>query len=180
MEFRNRTGGRLNLSTVDTREEVSTAKLCHVVDVGEGVWCRPCQSAECAHAEQAERVLRAAGLASETTTGADQFVRLPQIEHITQYCAIRETIAACWFENGARLRYHEADDDRVRRVVFGPGDPQRPTETTVLPDADSAKGCLVNALTEYSDYRRDGDLEGLKREWPVLAVVVGTENENGD
>jgi hypothetical protein len=167
MDFRNRTGGRLNLSVVKDRDEVSTAKLSHVVDIGDGVWCRPCQSADCAHAEQIEHVLRVAGLASETTTDAEQYVELPQIEHITQYRAIGETIASYWFENGARLRYHEADDGRVRRVVFGPGDPQRPTETTVLPDVDSAKGCLVNALTEYSDYRREGDLDGLKREGPV-------------
>jgi hypothetical protein len=173
MEFRNRTGGRLNLSNVKTREKVSTAKLCHVVDVGEGVWCRPCQSADCAHAEQAEHVLRAAGLASETTTGADQYVRLPQIEHITQYRAIRETIATCWFENGARLRYHEQDDGSVQRVVFGPGDPQKPAETTMLPDADSAKSCLVNALTKYCDYCQDGDLEGLQREQPALGTVIG-------
>jgi hypothetical protein len=178
MEFRNRTGGRLNLSTVDTREEVSTAKLCHVVDVGEGVWCRPCQSADCAHAEQAERVLRAAGLGNELTADTEQCVRLPQIEHITQYRAIRETIAACWFENGARLRYHEQDDGSVRRVVFGPGDPQKPAETTMLPTAASAKSCLVNALTEYCDYCQEGNLTGLQREQPALAIVVGsTESE---
>ena len=80
--------------------------------------------------------------------------------------------------DGARLRYHEANDGRVRRVVFGPGDPRKPTETTVLPDADNAKACLVNALTEYCDYRLEGDLEGLRREQPVLAVVVGSDNED--
>jgi hypothetical protein len=172
-EFHNRTGERLTLSTVETRAEVSTATLRHVVAVGRGVWCRPCQSAECAHADQIRDTLMAAGLGNEWGIDRARRVRLPAIKHITQYHAIRETIAACWFENGARLRYHEADDGSVRRVVFGPGDPRRPTETSVLPGAGSAKGCLMNALTEYCEYRLAGDLAGLRREQPVLAIVVG-------
>jgi hypothetical protein len=173
VEFHNQTGERLDLSTVDERREVSTARLRHVVDVGRGVWCRSCQSVECAHADQIRDTLMAAGLGNEWGIDAPRRVRLPAIKHVTQYRAIRETIAACWFENGARLRYHEADDGSVRRVVFGPGDPRRPTETTVLPDANSAKACLVNALTEYCDYRQEGDRAGLRREQPVLAIVVG-------
>jgi hypothetical protein len=173
VKFHNRTGEQINLSTVDKRAEVSTASLRHVVDVGRGVWCRPCQSVECAHADQIRDTLMAAGLGNEYGIDRVRRVRLPAIKHITQYRAIRETIAACWFENGARLRYHEADDGSVRRGVFGPGDPRRPTETTILPDADSAKACLVNALTEYCDYRQEGDLAGLRREQPVLAVMVG-------
>jgi hypothetical protein len=173
VEFHNRTGERLDLSTVDERREVSTATLRHVVDVGRGVWCRPCQSAECAHADQIRDTLMAAGLGNEWGIDAPRRVGLPAITHITQYRAIRETIAACWFENEARLRYHEADDGSVRRVVFGPGDPRSPTETTILSDADGAKACLVDALTEYCDYRKEGDLAGLKRERPALAIVVG-------
>jgi hypothetical protein len=173
VEFHNRTGERLTLSTVDERREVSTATLRHIVAVGRGVWCRPYQSVDCTHADQIRDRLMAAGLGNEYGIDAPRRVRLPAITHVTQYRAIRETIAACWFENGARLRYHEADDGSVRRVVFGPGDPRRPTETSILPDANSAKACLVNALTEYCDYRLEGDLEGLRREQPVLAVVVG-------
>jgi hypothetical protein len=173
VEFHNQTGERLDLSTVDGRADVSTASLRHVVDVGRGVWCRPCQSVDCTHADQIRDTLMAAGLGNEWGIDAPRRVRLPAIKHITQYRAVRETIAACWFANGARLRYHEADDGSVRRVVFGPGDPRRPTETTVLPDAPSAKACLVNALTEYCDYRLAGDLAGLRREQPVLAIVVG-------
>jgi hypothetical protein len=173
VEFHNCTGERLTLSTVDERREVSTARLQHVVAVGKGVWCRPCQSADCVHADQIRDRLMAAGLGNEYGIAAPRRVRLPAITHITQYHAIRETIAACWFENGARLCYHEADDGSVRRVVFGPGNPRRPTETSVLPNANSAKECLVNALTEYCDYRQDGDLVGLRREQPVLAIVVG-------
>jgi hypothetical protein len=172
-EFHNRTGERISLSMVDERRVVSTATLRHVVDVGKGVWCRPCQSADCAHADQIRDTLMAAGLGNEWGIDAPRRVRLPAIKHVTQYRAIREMIAACWFENGARLRYHEADGGSVRRVVFGPGDPRRPTETTVLPDANSTKACLVNALTEYCEYRQEGDLEGLRREQPVLAIVVG-------
>jgi hypothetical protein len=172
MEFHNRTGERITLSTVDRRADISTAILRHVVDVGRGVWCRPCQSADCTHANRIRDALTAAGLGNEYGIAGARRVRLPGIKHVTQYRAIRETIAACWFENGARLRYHEADDGSVRRVVFGPGDPRKPTEITILPDADSAKGCLVNALTEYCDYQREGDLAGLRREQPVLAVVV--------
>lgn len=172
MQFHDRTGARINLSSVETRESISTAKLCHVIDVGEGVWCRPCQSDDCAHAEQVEHVLRAAEL-GDVETDEDVRVTLPRIARINRYLAVSETIAACWFENGARLRYHEQDDGQVRQVVFAPGDTRRPAETTPCPDADCAERCLVDALADYCDYRRDGDLDGLRRERPALAVVVG-------
>jgi hypothetical protein len=100
VEFHTQTGERLNLSTVETRAEVSTATLRHIVAVGRGVWCRPCQSAECAYADQIRDTLMAAGLGNEWGIDAPRRVGLPAIKHVTQYRAIRETIAACWFENG--------------------------------------------------------------------------------
>lgn len=171
--FRDQMGKWLNLSVVDERSEVSTATLQYVIDVNKDLWCRACRSDECEHTAEIKRVFTIAGLGSEDESDAAQYVSLPPIDHITQYHTIRETIAACWFENGARLRYHESDDGNVKRVVFGPGDPLQPTETTELPDATDAKECLVTALTEYCDYRQDGNLDGLCEERPALAIVVG-------
>ena len=173
--FRDRLGKWLNLSLVDDRLEVSTAILQYVIDVDEGLWCRACRSVGCEHTAEIKRVLTIADLGGESD--AAQYVSLPPIDHVTQYHAIRETIAACWFENGARLRYHESEDGSVKRVVFGPGDPLTPTETTKLPDAKSAKECLVDALTVYCDYRQDGDFERLREERPQLVIVVGVVDE---
>jgi hypothetical protein len=145
--LRDRLGEWLNLSGVDDRSEVSTATLQYVIDVDEDLWCRACRSADCEHTAEMERVLTIAGLGSEGESDAARYISLPPIDHITQYHAIQETIAACWFENGARLRYHESDDGSVKRVVFGPGDPLTPTEMAKLPGAKSAKECLVDALT---------------------------------
>ncbi|WP_248903726.1 hypothetical protein [Halocatena marina] len=170
MQFRNRMGQRVNPSMVENRSAVSTAELSHVVDVGDSVWCRPCQCLDCTHAEQVERVLTAAGIGNEEANGAWE---LPQITRITNYRAVGETISGCWFENEARLRYHEQTDGRVSRVVFAPEDSRTPAATTPLPDANSAATCLVKALAEYSDYRRNGDYSGLKRERPELAIVAG-------
>jgi hypothetical protein len=115
--FRDRLGEWLNLSGVDDRSEVSTAILQYVIDVNESLWCRACRSADCEHTAEIERVFTIAGLGSEGDSDAAQYVSLPPIDHITQYHAIQETIAACWFENGARLRYHESDDGSVNIVT---------------------------------------------------------------
>lgn len=178
--FRDRMGKWLNLSTVDDRSEVSTATLQYVIDVDDGLWCRACRSTDCEHTTEIEHVLGIAGLGSGNDSDVAQYISLPPIDHVTQYHTIRETIAACWFENEARLRYHEPEDGSVKRVVFGPGDPLTPTETTTLPDAKSAKECLVDALTEYCDYRQDGDLDGLSEERPELMRIIGSSGQEID
>lgn len=171
LQFLGKGGEQITPSTVETRDAVSTAELHHVVDVNESAWCRPCQCTDCAHAERVERVLTAAGLGRGESTARE----LPQVARITRYGAMGETIAGCWFENGARLRYHEQDDGHVSQVVFAPEDPRTPAATSPKPEAESAEMGLVSTLAAYSDYRRSKDFDGLRREYPELALVVGTD-----
>lgn len=174
LQFRDRTGQRITLSTVETRDIVSTAELSHAVDVGESVWCRPCQCTDCAHAQRVEHALSAAGFGTVESNDRE----LPQIARITRYGAMGETIAGCWFENGARLRYHEQMDGHVSQVVFAPEDQRRPAATSPKPAAESAEMCLVTALAEYSEHQRSGDLDGFRREYPKVALVVGGDKSD--
>ncbi len=170
-QFRDRRGEVLNLSAIEDRDVVSKAELYHIVDVAEGVWCRPCQSTGCAHATQIEQVLATAGLAT-TPGGYDE---LPGIARFTRYVATGETVIECWFDNGACVRFHEQRDGDVMQSVFTPDDAREPAEITEKPDADSAPACLVDTLVTYCQYRQRGDLDGLRQRFPELARVVGEE-----
>ncbi len=169
-QFRDRTGEVLNLSAVEDRDVVSKAELYHSIDVGEGLWCRPCQSTGCAHATQIEQILATAGLGRPRTDGYDE---LPGIARFTRYCATGETIIECWFDNGACIRFHEQRDGDVIQSVFTPDDSREPAEITDKPDAESAPACLVDTLVTYCQYRQRGDLAGLRQRHPELARVVG-------
>ncbi len=168
-QFRDRQGEVVNLSAIEDRDVVSKAELYHSIDVGEGLWCRPCQSTGCAHATQIEQILATAGLA--TTTGG--YEELPGIARFTRYCAVGETIIECWFDNGACVRFHEQRDGDVMQSVFTPDDAREPAAMTEKPDVESAPACLVDTLVTYCQYRQRGDLAGLRQRHPELAGVVG-------
>ncbi len=169
-QFRNRQGEVVNLSTATDRDEIVKAELYHSIDVGKGLWCRPCQSTGCAHATQIEQILATAGLGSPRAGGCDE---LPGIARFTRYCATGETIIECWFDNGACVRCHEQRDDTVVQSVFTAEKSREPAATTEKPDAESAPACLVDTLVEYCQYRQRGDLSGLRQSYPDLARVVG-------
>ncbi len=169
-QFRNQGGEVLNLSAVEDRDVVSKAELYHILDVGEGLWCRPCQSTGCAHATQIEQILATAGLGTPRAGGYDE---LPGIARFTRYCATGETIVECWFDNGACVRFHEQRDGDVVQSVFTPEDAREPAATTEKPDAESAPACLVDTLVTYCQYRQRGDLSGLRQHHPELARIIG-------
>ncbi len=169
-QFRDGQGEVVNLSAIEDREVVSKAELYHSIDVGEGLWCRPCQSTGCAHATQIEQILATAGLGAPRAGGYDE---LPGIARFTRYCATGETIVECWFDNGACVRFHEQRDGDVVQSVFTPDDSREPAEMTEKPDAESAPACLVDTLVTYCQYRQRGDLAGLRQRHPELAHVVG-------
>ncbi len=168
-QFRDRQGEVLNLSAIEDRDVVSKAELYHSIDVGEGLWCRSCQSTGCAHAMQIEQILATAGLAT-TMGGYDE---LPGIARFTRYCAAGETIVECWFDNGACVRFHEQRDGDVMQSVFTPDDSREPAAMTEKSDAENAPTCLVATLAKYCQYRQRGDLAGLRQRYPNLAHVVG-------
>ncbi len=169
-QFRNRRGEVLNLSAVEDRAAVTKAELYHIIDVSEGLWCRPCQSTGCAHATQIEQILATAGLGRTRAGGYDE---LPGIARFTRYCAAGETIVECWFDNGACLRVHEQRDGDVVQSVFAPEDSREPAAMTEKSDAENASTCLVATLVTYCQYRQRGDLAGLRQRYPELAHVVG-------
>ncbi len=169
-QFRNQQGEVVNLSAVEDRAEIVTAELYHSIDVGEGLWCRPCQSTGCAHATQIEQILATAGLGAPRAGGYDE---LPGITRFTRYCATGEMIIECWFDNGACVRFHEHRDGDVSQSVFTPDDAREPAEIAEKPDMESAPACLVDTLVEYCQYRQRGDLAGLRQHHPELARVVG-------
>ncbi len=169
-QFRDQRGEVVNLSAATDRAEIVTAELYHSIDVGEGLWCRPCQSTGCAHATQIEQILATAGLGRTQTGGYDE---LPGIARFTRYCATGETIIECWFDNGACVRFHEQRDGDVMQSVFSPDDSHEPAAMTEKPDAESAPACLVATLVRYCEYRQRGDLTGLRERYPELARVVG-------
>ncbi|UPM41967.1 hypothetical protein [Halocatena salina] len=167
-QFWNRLGESVNLSTVEDRSTISKAELYYVVDVGQGVWCRPCRSTGCAHATQIEEILATAGLGRSQVAYDD----LPGIANITRYEAAEELVVAGWFENGGRVRYHEQRDGTVVQSVYTPEDDQDPTAITEQPEATSAPAALVALLAEYCHYRQRGDLDGLRACYPDVARVV--------
>ncbi len=169
-QFRNQRGEALNLSAVEDRAEIVTAELYHSIDVGKGLWCRPCQSTGCAHAMQIEQILATAGLGR---TRAGGYEELPGIARFTRYAATGEMIVECWFDNGACVRVHEQRDGTVVQSVFTPDDSREPAEITEKPEADTAPASLVDTLVEYCQYRQRGDLAGLRQRYPELARVVG-------
>ncbi len=169
-QFRNRQGEVVNLSADTDRAEIVTAELYHSIDVGEGLWCRPCQSTGCAHATQIEQILATAGLGRTRAGGYDE---LPGIARFTRYCATGEMIVECWFDNGACVRFHEQRDGTVVQSVFTSDDSREPAAMTEKPDADSAPAYLVDSLVTYCQYRQRGDLAGLCQGHPELARVVG-------
>ncbi len=169
-QFRNQQGEVVNLSAATDRAEIVTAELYHSIDVGEGLWCRPCQSTGCAHATQIEQILATAGLGRTRTGGYDE---LPGIARFTRYVATGEMVIECWFDNGACVRFHEQRDGTVVQSVFTPDDSREPAEMTEKPDAENAPACLVDTLVTYCQYRQRGDLAGLRQRYPELARVVG-------
>ncbi len=169
-QFRDRRGDVVNLSAIDNRDVVSKAELYHIIDVGQGLWCRPCQSTGCAHATQIEQVLATAGLGTASTGGYDE---LPGIARFTRYEATGEMVVECWFDNGACVRFHEQRDGTVIQSVFTPDDSREPAEITEKPDANTASSCLVETLVTYCKYRQRGDLAGLRQRHPELARIVG-------
>lgn len=188
IEFRDVSGDRVRLSTVDTRGEL-TGELRYTVDIEEGSWCRACQRSDCEHAELIDRSLAAAGLSREGSEFSDIDLgtesnsdlasspsELPRIGRITQYRAMGETIVGCWFENGVRVRFHEQDDGRVSQVLFGAEQPQQPVDASVLAEATSAESCLVELLSAYYECR-DSQVSLLDAEWPALSVVLSEETD---
>ncbi|UPM41914.1 hypothetical protein [Halocatena salina] len=168
-QFWDRLGESVNLSTVEDRGTISKAELYHIVDVGQGVWCRPCRSTGCAHATQIEGILATAGLGRSRTEYDD----LPGIANVTRYDAAKELVVTGWFENGGRVRYHEQRDGTVAQSVYTPESDREPAEVTEQPEAKSAPAALVTALAEYCHYRQRGDLDGLRACYPDVARVVG-------
>ncbi len=169
-QFRNQQGEVVNLSAIEDRDEIVTTELYHSIDVGEGLWCRPCQSTGCAHATQIEQILATAGLGTPRAGGYDE---LPGIARFTRYCATGEMIVECWFDNGACVRFHEQRDGDVVQSVFTPDDAREPADITDKPDTESAPACLVDTLVEYCQYRQRDDIAGLRQHHPELARVVG-------
>lgn len=196
IEFRDASGDRVNPSTVETGDEL-TGELRYTVDIDDGSWCRACQRSDCEHAELIDRSLAASGLPREDSEGcdtglsvergtvsdadiADSASELPRIDRITQYRAMGETIVGCWFENGARVRFHEQDDGRVSQVLFGAAQPQQPIDASVLAAATSAESCLIELLSAYYECRYSRD-PLLRTEWPALSIVLtdDADRENG-
>ncbi|RRJ28443.1 hypothetical protein EIK79_15855 [Halocatena pleomorpha] len=167
-QFWDRLGESVNISTLDDRSKISKAELYYVMDVGTGVWCKPCRSTGCAHATQIEEILATAGLGRSQVNYDD----LPGIANITRYEATGEMVVTGWFENGGRVRYHEQRDGTVVQSVYTPEDGQDPTEITEQPEAMSAPAALVATLAEYCHYRQRGDLDGLRQQYPEVARVV--------
>ncbi|UPM42432.1 hypothetical protein [Halocatena salina] len=167
-QFWDRLGESMNISTLDDRATISKAELYYVMDVGNGIWCKPCRSTGCAHATQIEEILATAGLGRSQMEYDD----LPGIANITRYNAAKELVVTGWFENGGRVRYHEQRDGTVVQSVYTPEDDQDPTAITEQPAATSAPAALVTTLAEYCHYRHRGDLDGLRACYPDVARVV--------
>ncbi|UPM43715.1 hypothetical protein [Halocatena salina] len=167
-QFWDRLGESVNLSMVEDRATISKAELYHVVDVGQGVWCRPCRSTGCAHATQIEEILATAGLGQSQLAYDD----LPGIANVTRYDAAKESVVTGWFENGGRVRYHEQRDGTVVQSVYTPENDREPAEVTEQPDATSAPAALVTTLAAYCHHRQRGDPDGLRACYPDVARIV--------
>ncbi len=166
--FRDEDRNCVNLSTVDSRAELSEAELYHVVDIGQGTWCRPCQSTGCPHATRIEQILTMADLASERTS----YEHLPGIERITRYRATGETVVAATFDTGAKVRYHETNNGEIHQLTFPAEDPKSPLERIDRPGCASAADGLIELLDSYGRYRSLGCPTGLADQHPAVARIT--------